>query len=420
MTTIMRPPFCPSLSGRRPAPPRQAWAGALALLVAAAAFGGACAGAAEGGPETGRTAPALWSDPRPGTWASPLPVGGLPFSHHGDTALWGERRRARDVCAPGISARGPEVTYALTLLEPAVLRAAVSSEPGVDVDLVLVTTAGQCLMRGDHALERRLPPGRYRLVVDTHSAVGGRYQLDVEALDPAPVMLGSVWNTYYYVAQETDHRGELADTPLLSSGCDFLADVPKAFHDDLCIEGSGLLSDGRIVNYSSSCTRQCFAAVPCGRRRYKICYRVLDPERYPWGMGSQGRVLEVDRSIAVDPKVIPLGTVLYLPELDGALPPGRSAPHDGCVRADDVGGAIKGEHIDLFASTRRRWRAWERILPTRSWFTVIMHHPRCDHVPGAAGGGIVPLGVRPRVSAPRPAVSGPGGVGGTGGAGGGS
>ena len=351
------------------------------------ALAGVCAACASKPAERAPTPPLeratpVWRAPRPGTAEAPHAIGRLPYTHRGNTDLEGERREARDPCAPGIFLAGPEVTYAVTLLEPTVLRAVVVAERGVTVNVSLLTNTHRCLMRGSRALERRVGPGRYRIRVDTRGLVGGWYRLDVHRLPLQPRVLGSVWNTYYYLAQERDHAGEPKDAPLLSAECTYLADVPKKFHDDLCIEGSGLLADGRVVNYSRSCTRDCFAAVPCGRKRYKICYQVLDPKRYPYGMGSQGRVLEPDLSIAVDPKVIPLGTVLYLPELDGAVPPGRSAPHDGCVRADDVGGAIKGDHIDIFSTTRRRWRAWERIFPTRSWFTVILHHPRCAHLPG--------------------------------------
>ena len=376
----------------------------LALVGLLGGLGAGCGGRVKSPAHGARgPAPDLWNDPRPGSAAAPLPIGGLPFTHRGDTAIEGEPGPGRDVCAPGIRLRGPQVSYALTLLEPRIVTAAVIAEPGVHVSVLLTTWAGQCLMRGRQHLSRRVLPGRYRLVVQTRGQVGGRYQLDVVSRPPAPRVLGSVWNTYYYLAQESDYAGEPSDTPLLGPDCGILGDVSKTFHDDLCIEGSGLLDDGRVVNYASGCTRQCFAAVPCGKRRYKICYRVLDKERYPYGMGSQGRVLVPDRSIAVDPEVIPLGTVLYVPELDGVIPPGRSAPLDGCVRADDVGGAIKGDHIDIFAATRARWRAWERIFPTRSWFTLIADHPRCDDVPGAAGGGLSRLGAGPRAPAPAPA-----------------
>jgi 3D (Asp-Asp-Asp) domain-containing protein len=324
----------------------------------------------------------------PGSSLAPIPISVFPFSHDGDTAVAGERRLHAYDCAPAISQRGPEIHYELMVHRPGTLYVRVQGGTGVDVDVHLLTDPSLgCLARGDRELDAGLAPGTYRLVVDTHGAAGP-YRLDVALDPPEPLILGPVWNTYYYLANEADHDTP-ADTPLLSGDCDILADVPLAFHDDLCIEGSGILRDGRVVNYASSCTRECFAALTCGRhRKYKICYSVLAPDRYPWGMGVQGRALEPDVSIAVDRHQIPIGTILYLPELDGVIPPGRSEPHDGCVRADDIGGAIKGNHIDFFAGTRQRWRAWERIFPTRSWFTVILFHPRCYNTPGSSAGGL--------------------------------
>lgn len=46
-------------------------------------------------------------------------------------------------------------------------------------------------------------------------------------------------------------------------------------------------------------------------------------------------------TVAVDPRVIPLGTKLYIESLDGTM-------DYGFAIAEDVGGAIKGEKIDLF------------------------------------------------------------------------
>jgi 3D (Asp-Asp-Asp) domain-containing protein len=52
------------------------------------------------------------------------------------------------------------------------------------------------------------------------------------------------------------------------------------------------------------------------------------------------RPLKFYASVAVDPKVIPLGTKIYIPayrQLNG-----------GWFRAADVGGAIRGRHIDVY------------------------------------------------------------------------
>jgi 3D (Asp-Asp-Asp) domain-containing protein len=53
------------------------------------------------------------------------------------------------------------------------------------------------------------------------------------------------------------------------------------------------------------------------------------------------------RTLAVDPKVIRVGSVLYMPALDGVhLPNGEI--HDGFVFAHDEGQSIKSNRIDVF------------------------------------------------------------------------
>ncbi|MFR7759748.1 MAG: 3D domain-containing protein [Peptoniphilus grossensis] len=54
-------------------------------------------------------------------------------------------------------------------------------------------------------------------------------------------------------------------------------------------------------------------------------------------MGTRARV----GAVAVDPKVIPLGSKLYIESMDGF-------PTYGYATAEDTGGAIKGNRIDLF------------------------------------------------------------------------
>ena len=53
------------------------------------------------------------------------------------------------------------------------------------------------------------------------------------------------------------------------------------------------------------------------------------------------------RTVAIDKKLIPRRTVLFIKETVGLpMPDGRK--HDGYWYASDVGGAIKGERIDLY------------------------------------------------------------------------
>jgi 3D (Asp-Asp-Asp) domain-containing protein len=62
------------------------------------------------------------------------------------------------------------------------------------------------------------------------------------------------------------------------------------------------------------------------------------------------------RTIAVDPTVIPHGSVLYIPGLRGSsvtLPDGTVRNHDGYVFAGDVGEAVKGNQVDFFIATMK-------------------------------------------------------------------
>lgn len=57
--------------------------------------------------------------------------------------------------------------------------------------------------------------------------------------------------------------------------------------------------------------------------------------------------------VAVDPKVIPLGTKLYIESLDGR-------PDYGYASAEDTGGAIKGNKVDLFFESSAEVRKFGR------------------------------------------------------------
>lgn len=192
-------------------------------------------------------------------------------------------------------------------------------------------------------------------------------------------LIGKMWNTYYYLVYEGDYSGA-DDTTLYDSNCKAISDVPYKFSDAVCIEGSGKLSDGRVINYAKTCN--------CGRKcanyNYIVCYSVLDINKYPWGMGSKGNPLVPLRSWAVDNSIIPFGTVIYAEEWDGVLIPDVDGignfVHDGCFRADDIGGAIQGMHFDFFAGTTSMWKALEKIFPTKSNFNVYKNTPKCQYL----------------------------------------
>lgn len=190
--------------------------------------------------------------------------------------------------------------------------------------------------------------------------------------------LGTMWNTYYYLAMESDYSGP-DDTILYDANCAPIAQVPADFSDDVCIQGSGRLSDGRVINYARTCN--CGRTCPTGGI---ICYQLLDANRYPWGMGSSSNPLVPLRSWAVDSSFIARGTLLYAQQFDGVMIPAYDGiggfVHDGCFRADDVGGWIQGNHFDFFAGTHAMWLALENLFPTHSTFDVYEASDRCAHL----------------------------------------
>jgi 3D (Asp-Asp-Asp) domain-containing protein len=65
------------------------------------------------------------------------------------------------------------------------------------------------------------------------------------------------------------------------------------------------------------------------------------------GIDSIGCKPVAMRTVATDPKLIPRRTVLFIAETVGLPMPGGGV-HDGFWYASDVGGAIKGNRIDLY------------------------------------------------------------------------
>ena len=64
------------------------------------------------------------------------------------------------------------------------------------------------------------------------------------------------------------------------------------------------------------------------------------------GITATGTVPKVGRTIAVDPRVIPYGTRVYIPALGGTY------------IAEDCGGGIKGNKIDIFMSSEAKCNSW--------------------------------------------------------------
>ncbi len=214
--------------------------------------------------------------------------------------------------------------------------------------------------------------------------------VDAAPKDEGPKPIGQFSITFYYVVGEeevpaakpvaaNDNQAEGLDesSPELAAiappdrvtlfakkhgACEPITDVSPEFAHQLRIQGTGKLRDGRVLNVQGHC-----------RCDTTPCFQVTAAQ---WGTAGSGRQLQPFRTVAVDPKVIKLGSLLYVPLLAGRLMPGRRPwggyVHDGCVVADDVGGGIKGNQLDLFVG-RRGWflglsgsggsHSWARHVP---------------------------------------------------------
>ena len=182
--------------------------------------------------------------------------------------------------------------------------------------------------------------------------------------------------TFYWLGLETDYDEPeenwgrpLEAMNLYDRNGQYIGTYPERFAWRLRMEGSGVLADGRVVNTAGKC-----------RYGYGTCFTVLDRETHPFGRGAKRRAIVPFKSVAVDPRFIPFGEPLFIPEFEGLLLPDGTV-HDGCVRADDSGGNIKEQQIDFFVLTEDYYREllldglWgkDRITPT-------IEDPRCDYL----------------------------------------
>ena len=162
--------------------------------------------------------------------------------------------------------------------------------------------------------------------------------------------LGSFKLTYYFMAEQ---EGGRRNVQLFNrKGCKRIAKVSRKDAKQLALQGGGKLDDGRVLVYAGRCS--------CSKT---ACYH-LAKDSHEWGTGVDDRPLSPFRSVAVDPSRVAIGTVLYVPELDGLTVPGRlpegGSVHDGCVVADDRGGGIKGRQLDLFMAKKVHYTAFNR------------------------------------------------------------
>lgn len=121
------------------------------------------------------------------------------------------------------------------------------------------------------------------------------------------------------ITEEDDGRLPGDDTPA-TERC-YLTDEDREAAENELIEAALLSAATRLDNVTVS--HYCTCSTCCGKAD---------------GITASGRMATPGVSVAVDPSVVPLGSDVLVDYGDGEI---------HYYRADDVGGSIKGNHIDL-------------------------------------------------------------------------
>lgn len=163
-----------------------------------------------------------------------------------------------------------------------------------------------------------------------------------------------LWATYYYVPQVQHVRDGFALRDV--AGRELGPRLNRRDWCDAAMQGTVFVATGEGEPLSLN-----FAGAPPGPvdvdctsiypRHPAIGRSRFQRSEGPYGDGAQGLTIVPFRSIAVDPRVVPIGTVLFVPSARGTpltLPTGEQRVHDGYFFAADRGGAIRGRHIDVF------------------------------------------------------------------------
>jgi 3D (Asp-Asp-Asp) domain-containing protein len=164
----------------------------------------------------------------------------------------------------------------------------------------------------------------------------------------------TLWATSYYVFQKAFDSNGIA-----------LKDVNEQYigarllQSDWCkaaMQGTVYTTDslGNFMTLNVAGKRSAKPQADCKscNDTVRTCYALWAKAKGKYGDGAvNGYVIVPYRTIAVDKKVIPLGSLVFIPEAVGTkiqLPDKTVFIHDGYFFAADVGSLIKGNHIDVF------------------------------------------------------------------------
>lgn len=207
---------------------------------------------------------------------------------------------------------------------------------------------------------------------------------------PAPpedgkVELEPLWATHYYLPEVAPAEGPESFPLRDMQGGELGVRLSRRDWCDAALQGSILVrlaAGPKVFNYAGTTPEvevdcaQVFPAFPAiSRTRF-------GPAGGPYGDGVGRLKLVPFRSWAVDERRIPHGAVLFVPDAVGTvvpLPGGGHAAHDGYFFAADKGGAIKGNHVDVFIGPNAE-SPFEFISNRR---TETFRAYRVDHPPTA-------------------------------------
>jgi len=167
-----------------------------------------------------------------------------------------------------------------------------------------------------------------------------------------------IWGTVYFVYRARSSSRPDAVPVLDSDGRPFGVSLS---HWDWCnaaLEGTVQVmipGGSRVFNFARSsshvhvdCSEILRFLDPASRNQIERTVFVETTATAPGGLaGRPGTRLVPYRTLAVDPRFIPMGSLLYIPSLRGLRMPDGQV-HDGYVLAEDTGIGIAGNHVDLF------------------------------------------------------------------------
>jgi len=159
-----------------------------------------------------------------------------------------------------------------------------------------------------------------------------------ERWEPAPAApvgqyLGKFKVTFYWVVNEADYP-DSKSVSLYDEAGNLVGKFSRAFVEAFKMESAARLRDGRCISYLKK------------RNRVRVVSKFL----------GYGHTLEELRSVAVDPRIIPIGSRVYIPLAERVRANGKQ--HTGVFVAHDIGSNIQGKRIDVFLGDKGNMAAF--------------------------------------------------------------